>query len=111
MTSYGNHVTFRLNDDILSFILSFFPHDQQQQRQPYIMTPDPLFDMNQKSGLSAILGYGLNHSLNGVGVFGIQMVTCLLALVMTEVASNATTATILLGVVDNLVSCNRSLIC
>lgn len=54
------------------------------------------------SGLSKILGHSLNQALSGVGVFGVQVITSLIALFLTEVASNATTATILLGVVENV---------
>lgn len=54
------------------------------------------------SGLSFILGNMLNNLLQGVPLFGVQVVTCAIALVLTEVASNATTATILLGVVENV---------
>jgi sodium-dependent dicarboxylate transporter 2/3/5 len=54
------------------------------------------------SGLSKILGHVLNQILSGVGVLGVQTITCLIALFLTEVASNATTATILLGVVENV---------
>jgi len=54
------------------------------------------------SGLSNIMGYILNHTLEGSGVFGVQIITCLIALFLTEATSNATTATILLGVVENV---------
>lgn len=56
----------------------------------------------RKSGLSAILADFLNNMLTGCHPILVQVIACTIALTLTEVASNATTATILLSILDNV---------
>ncbi|KAI1280642.1 Solute carrier family 13 member 5 [Halotydeus destructor] len=61
-----------------------------------------LSDGAKASGLSKLLGDSLTKMLSGMSSFTVQLVTSLIALFMTEVASNSTTATILCSVVGDV---------
>ncbi|KAI1280623.1 Solute carrier family 13 member 2 [Halotydeus destructor] len=61
-----------------------------------------LSDGAKTSGLSKLLGDSLTKMLSGMSSFTVQLVTSLIALFMTEVASNSTTATILCSVVGDV---------
>ena len=58
--------------------------------------------------MSTFIGYQMQALLQGQSIFVVQLFTCIIALIMTEVASNATTATILLNVVESMVSKYRN---